>query len=175
MTKKEKNQVIEAFTEKLTNNSNFYLTDVSGLTAGATNDFRRMCFNQGVKLEVVKNTLLKNAMEKAQGNYKEVYDVLNGNTAIIFSEVGNVPAKLLRQFRLKNEKPLLKAAFVGEAFYIGDEQLSILADIKSKNEVIADIIALLQSPLKNVISALQSGGNKLSSILKTLSEKNNNN
>lgn len=171
MTKEEKNQIIDTLAEKLTNNNHFYLTDVSGLTVIDSNALRRLCFNKGISLEVVKNTLLKNAMERAERDYTESYDVLKGNTAIIFCEVGNVPAKLIREFRKKHDKPVLKAAFVEEVFYFGDEQLATLSDIKSKNEVIGDIIGLLQSPIKNVISALQSGGNKLSAILETLSEK----
>ena len=171
MTREEKNQFIDTLAEKLTDNNHFYLTDISGLTVSDSNDLRRLCFNKGVSLEVVKNTLLKNAMERAERDYTESYDVLKGNTAILFCEVGNVPAKLIREFRKKHDKPVLKAAYVEEVFYFGDEQLSILSDIKSKNEVIGDIIGLLQSPVKNVISALQSGGNKLSAILKTLSEK----
>ena len=171
MTREEKNQFIDTLAEKLTSSNNFYLTDVSGLTVSDSNNFRRLCFNKGVSLKVVKNTLLKNAMEQAEGDYAESYEVLKGNTAVIFSEVGNVPAKLIKEFRKKHDKPVLKVAYVEEAFYFGDEQLSILSDIKSKNEAIGDIIGLLQSPVKNVISALQAGGNKLSAILKTLSEK----
>ena len=171
MTREEKNQFIDTLAEKLTTSNHFYLTDVSGLTVSDSNTFRRLCFNKGVSLNVVKNTLLKNAMEQAEGDYTESYEVLKGNTAVMFSEVGNVPAKLIEQFRKKHDKPLLKVAYVEETFYFGDEQLSILSDIKSKNELIGDIIGLLQSPVKNVISALQSGGNQLSAILKTLSEK----
>jgi len=171
MTREEKNQFIDMLAEKLTSSKHFYLTDVSGLTVSESNAFRRMCFNKGVTLNVVKNTLLKNAMEQAEGDYAESYEVLKGNTAVMFSEVGNIPAKLIKQFRKKHDKPVLKIAYVEEAFYLGDEQLSILSDIKSKNELIGDVIGLLQSPVKNVISALQSGGNQLSAILKTLSEK----
>jgi large subunit ribosomal protein L10 len=150
----------------------FYLTDTSGLNAVATANLRRACFNKNIKLQVVKNKLLVKAFEKAEGrDYSQLIDVLNGPTAIMFSEVGNVPAKLIEDFRKKNKKPLLKAAYVEESFYIGDEQLKALTDIKSKEEVLGDVIGLLQSPAKNVISALKSGGNTIAGLVKTLSER----
>ena len=170
MTRQEKNQFIDSLAEKLSNSSNFYLADISGLTVSDSNDLRRTCFNNGVQLQVVKNSLLKKAMEKAEGSFEESYEVLKGNTALFFSDTGNAPAKLIKGFRKKHEKPILKGAFVEESFYIGDEQLSTLATIKSKNELIGDIIGLLQSPAKNIISGLKASGGKLSGILKTLEE-----
>jgi large subunit ribosomal protein L10 len=170
MTRQEKNQFIDSLAETLSNSSNFYLADISGLSVSDSNDLRRTCFNNGVQLQVVKNTLLKKAMEKAEGSFEESYEVLKGNTALFFSDTGNAPAKLIKDFRKKHEKPILKGAFVEESFYIGDEQLSTLATIKSKNELIGDIIGLLQSPAKNIISGLKASGGKLSGILKALEE-----
>lgn len=170
MTRQEKNQFIDSLAETLSNSSNFYLADISGLSVSDSNDLRRSCFNNGVQLQVVKNTLLKKAMEKAEGSFEESYEILKGNTALFFSNTGNAPAKLIKDFRKKHEKPILKGAFVEESFYIGDEQLSTLATIKSKNELIGDIIGLLQSPAKNIISGLKASGGKLSGILKALEE-----
>lgn len=170
MTRQEKNQFIDSLAETLSNSSNFYLADISGLSVSDSNDLRRTCFNNGVQLQVVKNTLLKKAMEKAEGSFDESYEILKGNTALFFSNTGNAPAKLIKDFRKKHEKPILKGAFVEESFYIGDEQLSTLATIKSKNELIGDIIGLLQSPAKNIISGLKASGGKLSGILKALEE-----
>lgn len=170
MTRQEKNQFIDSLAETLSNSSNFYLADISGLSVSDSNDLRRTCFNNGVQLQVVKNTLLKKAMEKAEGSFDESYEILKGNTALFFSNTGNAPAKLIQDFRKKHEKPILKGAFVEESFYIGDEQLSTLATIKSKNELIGDIIGLLQSPAKNIISGLKASVGKLSGILKTLEE-----
>ena len=171
MKKEEKNIIIESLTEQLNTNANFYLTDVSELTVGKTNSLRRSCFNKGVKLLTVKNTLLRKAMENTGRDYSGMYEALKGPTAIMFSEAANVPAKVIKDFRKTNEKPILKGAFIEEAFYIGDNQLDKLVNLKSKNELIADIIAMLESPAKNVISALQSSGGKLAGIIKTLSEK----
>ncbi len=171
MTREEKSQVIEELTDQLANNANIYLTDISGLNAITTSDLRRACFKASVKLAVVKNTLLEKAMEASDKDFGELPSVLKGNTSVMYSETGNVPAKLIKTFRKKSDKPILKGAFIEEAVYIGDEQLDALVDIKSKEELIGDIITLLQSPAKNVISALQSSGGKLSGILKTLSEK----
>jgi large subunit ribosomal protein L10 len=173
MTKAEKNQIIEILTKDLNENSNFYLTDIGGLTVERTGELRRLCFKRDVKLKVVKNTLLRIAMEKSEKDLDALYETLKGPNSIMFTETGNVPAKLIKEFRKKYkiEKPVLKGAYVEESAYIGENQLDVLENIKSKNEVIADIIALLQSPAKNVISALQSGGHKLSGILETLSER----
>ncbi|GGW79080.1 50S ribosomal protein L10 [Salegentibacter mishustinae] len=171
MTREEKSIVIEDLTAQLTDNSVVYLADISGLDAGTTSNLRRACFKANVKLAVVKNTLLAKAMEASDKEFGELPSVLKGNTSIMFSEVGNAPAKVIKEFRKKNEKPLLKGAFVDEGIYVGDDYLDTLVNIKSKEEVIGDIVGLLQSPAKNVISALKSGGGKLSGILKTLSEK----
>ncbi|MBL4593673.1 MAG: 50S ribosomal protein L10 [Flavobacteriales bacterium] len=171
MTREEKNQAIDVLTEKLNGSNIFYLTDIAGLDAEGSSNLRRSCFKSDVQLEVVKNTLLRKALEKAEGNYDELYDSLKGSTSIMFSTVGNAPAKIIKDFRKKSETPLLKGAFIEEAIFIGDEHLDALVAIKSKEELLGDIISLLQSPAKNVISALQSSGGKIAGIVKTLSEK----
>lgn len=173
MRKEEKKQLIDSLTQQLENNNNFYITDVSTLDALKTGDLRRLCFKYEIKMQVVKNTLLKKAMENAEKNYDELYETLVGNTSIMFAESGNGPAKMIKEFRKKSDRPILKGAFIEEMTYLGDEQLDFLISIKSKDELIADVIALLQSPAKNVVSALQSGGGKLAGILQTLSEKGN--
>jgi len=171
MTREEKSKVIEALTTELAENSNLYLTDISGLNAVATSALRRACFKANIKLSVVKNTLLEKAMEASDKDFGDLPSTLKGNTSVMYSETGNAPAKVIKAFRKKSEKPFLKGAFIEQAVYIGDDQLDMLVDIKSKVELIGDIIGLLQSPAKNVVSALQSGGGKLSGILKTLSQK----
>ncbi len=171
MTREEKSQVIEELTAQLTENSNIYLTDISGLNAGATSNLRRACFKANVRLAVVKNTLLEKAMEASDREFGELPSTLKGNTSVMYSETGNAPAKVIKAFRKKSDKPLLKGAFIEETVYLGDDQLDMLVDIKSKEELIGDIIGLLQSPAKNVISALKSGGGTISGILKTLSQK----
>lgn len=171
MTREEKSQVIEELTAQLADSTNIYLTDISGLDAVNTSDLRRACFKAGVKLSVVKNTLLAKAMEASEKDFGELPETLKGNTSVMYSETGNAPAKVIKAFRKKSEKPLLKGAFIEEAIYIGDEQLDTLVNIKSREELIGDIIGLLQSPAKNVVSALKSGGGKLAGIIKTLSEK----
>ena len=171
MRKDEKNQLIDAITEQLNQNSTIYLADISDLNAEDTSNLRRLCFKKDVKLMVVKNTLLKRAMEKSNKDLSELYAVLNGNTSLMFSDVGNVPAKLIKDFIKKSDRPYLKGAYVEEVSYLGNDQLEALINIKTKNELIADVMALLQSPAKQVISGLQSGGHKLTGILKTLSEK----
>jgi large subunit ribosomal protein L10 len=171
MTREEKSQVIEDLTAQLAENSNIYLADISGLDADTTSRLRRACFKAGVKLAVVKNTLLTKAMEASDRDFGELPEILKGNTSMFLSEVGNAPAKVIKEFRKKSEKPFLKGAFVEETVFVGDNQLDALVDIKSKDELIGEIIGLLQSPAKNVISALQSGGGKLSGILKTLSQR----
>ena len=174
MNKQEKNDMIATLEGMLTDNKNFYLADISGLTAEQNSALRRLCFKREVSLQVVKNTLLKKALEKNGADFSELYSALVGNTSIMQAEASNTPAKLIKEFRSKqNEKPILKAAYLEESLYIGDENLSTLADLKSKNELIGDIITLLQSPAKNVIASLQSGGNKLSGIVKALQERAN--
>lgn len=171
MTREEKANVIQNLTAQLADSPTIYLADISGLNAAQTSDLRRACFKANVKLAVVKNTLLAKAMEASEKEFGELPEVLKGNTSLMISEVGNAPAKLIKNFRKKSNRPLLKGAFVEEAIYIGDENLDKLVSIKSKEEMIGEIIGLLQSPAKNVISGLKSGGGKLAGILKTLSEK----
>lgn len=172
MRKEEKSQVIETLTEKLQNAGHFYLTDISGFTVEETNKLRALCFKRNIQLMMVKNTLLRKAMENVEGkDFSELYSVLKGSTSVMFTDVNNAPAKLILEVRKKSKKPLLKGAYVEESNYIGDNQLDALSNVKNKEELIGDIVAMLQSPAKNVISALQSGGNKLAGIVKTLSEK----
>lgn len=173
MTKEEKNQIIDSLSHQLNVSPNFYITDIGDMTVSTTSELRRLCFRKEVQLKVVKNSLLRKAMEKSDKNLSGLYDTLKGSTSIMFTETGNVPAALIKEFKtkFKSEKPILKGAYVQESIYTGDNLIDILINVKSKNEVIADVIAMLQSPAKNVISALQSGGHKLSGILKTLSEK----
>ncbi|MDT0648909.1 50S ribosomal protein L10 [Salegentibacter sp. F188] len=171
MTREEKSQVIKDLTAQLADSPTIYLADISGLNAGATSNLRRACFKADIKLSVVKNTLLAKAMEATDKDFADLPSVLKGNTSIMLSETGNAPAKVIKEFRKKSDKPLLKGAFVEEAVYVGDNYLDALVNIKSKEEVIGDIIGLLQSPAKNVVSALKSGGGKIAGILKTLSEK----
>ena len=171
MTREEKSVVIEELTAQLADNTNIYLTDISGLDAATTSNLRRACFKANIRLAVVKNTLLAKAMEASEKEFGELPETLKGNTSLMFSDVANAPAKLIKNFRKKSNKPLLKGAFVEEAIYIGDENLDALVSIKSKEEMIGEIIGLLQSPAKNVISGLKSGGGKIAGILKTLSEK----
>ena len=172
MRKEDKQVIIDSILAELQACPNFYLTDVSDLNAEKTSQLRRQCFNSGIKMLVVKNALLHKAMTKIEGkDYSDLFDVLKGSTALMLCETGNAPAKLIKNFRQKNDRPILKGAYIEECCYIGDNMLDTLVNIKSKNDLIADIIALLQSPMKNIISGLQSGGHKLSGILETLSEK----
>lgn len=171
MTREDKLTVIQDLTSQLSENATIYLADISGLDAETTSNLRRACFKANIKLSVVKNTLLAKAMEASEKDFGELPEVLKGNTSLMFSEVSNAPAKLIKNFRKNSEKPILKGAFIEEAIYVGDNQLDALVDIKSKEEVIGEIIGLLQSPAKNVISGLKSGGGKLAGIIKTLSER----
>jgi large subunit ribosomal protein L10 len=171
MKKEEKTQLIESLSERLKNISCLYITDTSELNVEVTNQLRRQCFKKDIKLMVVKNTLLRKAMEQSERDFSALYEVLVGPTAIMISESANDPAKLIKEFRKTAPKPLLKAAFIEEMAYIGDEQIDFLISIKSKDELVGDLVALLQSPARNVISAVQSGGAKIAGIVKTLSEK----
>lgn len=172
MNKQEKNQIINDLVDRLSNNKHFYLADTSALPSEKTSKLRRMCFERNIKMVVVKNTLLQKALERTNDEtFKPMYDTLRGATSILFCETANEPAKLIKEFRRTESKPVLKAAWVEESIYIGDQELDALAAIKSKNELIGEIIGLLQSPAKNVISALQSGGGKLAGIIKTLEER----
>jgi large subunit ribosomal protein L10 len=172
MNKDQKAQYIDDLAQDLSQANIVYLADTSGLTVETINNLRRRCFQSGITLRVVKNTLLEKAMERVEGrDYGQLPTVLGGPTSIMFAEVGNAPAKLIQEFRKKNDKPLLKGAYIEEAVFIGDSQLDMLVAIKSREELIGDIIGLLQSPAKNVISGLMGGGQKIAGILKTLEER----
>ncbi len=171
MRKDDKNQLVESITTLLNTYSNVYITDTSNLNVETINNFRRLCFKKDVKLQVVKNTLLKRAMDQSGKNFEDIYPFLNGPTSIMLSDTSSLPAKLIKEFRKKALKPAIKAAFIEESIYTGDNLLDVLASIKTKNEMIGEVIALLQSPVTNVISALQSGKHTLAGIVKTLSEK----
>ena len=172
MKKEDKALIIEKIKETIGEYACFYLVETAGLNAEKTSALRRECFNSDIKLMVVKNTLLHKALEQMEGNYEELYPALKESTSLMCCNPGNAPAKLLKNFRQKDDVlPKLKAAYVEETIYVGEDQLETLANIKSKNELIADVVALLQSPAKNVISALQSGGNTIHGILETLSKK----
>ena len=171
MTKQEKVQEIQDLTSEITSVKNLYLTDIAGLDAIQTTALRRACFNANIRLSVVKNTLLAKAMEASEKDFGELKSVLKGNTSLMISDAGNAPAKLIKDFRKKSDKPLLKGAYIEETIYIGDDQIDYLESIKSKEELIGDVISILQSPAKNLILALQSGKSNLSGILKTLSER----
>ena len=171
MTREEKSKVIENLTTQLSENPIIYLADISSLNANSTTNLRRACFKAGVKLEVVKNTLLAKAMEGSDKDFGDLSQTLVGNTSIMFSETGNAPAKVIKEFRKKSDRPVLKGAYIEESVYVGDDQLENLVNIKSKEELLGEIIGLLQSPAKNVISALKSGGSTIAGIVKTLSER----
>ncbi|MDR0815550.1 MAG: 50S ribosomal protein L10 [Bacteroidales bacterium] len=171
MKKEEKGQIIDGLVEQINSYPHIYIADTSGLNAADTSALRRLCFGRGIKLVVAKNTLLKKALEQADGQYEELYGVLKTPTSVLFSNESSTPAKLIKEFRKSHNRPLLKAAYVEESVYVGENQLEVLATIKSKNELIGDIILLLQSPAKNVVSALQSGSHLLAGLVKTLSEK----
>lgn len=173
MTKEEKAKIIQQLSDKLSEYPHFYLADTSAMTVADVNKFRGDLFDKGLSIRVVKNTLLTKAFEQHDGKFDEALDILKGTTAVVFTETANLPAKVIKDFRKSNEKPILKAAFIEESIYIGDDQLKALAELKSKEELLGEIIGLLQSPAKNVISALQSGGGKLAGILQTLSEREN--
>jgi large subunit ribosomal protein L10 len=171
MKRSEKLEIIDNLTKEINSYSHFYLADVADLNSEDTSSLRRLCFSKQVKLVVVKNTLLRKALEKSDKKAEELYDVLKGNTSIMFCEVGNVPAILIKEFSKKRSKPVLKAAYVQESVYVGANQLEALVSIKSKEELLGELIGLLQSPIKTVLGQLQSGGTTIHGILKTLSEK----
>ena len=173
MRKEEKSTIVNQISESLEAYSHFYLTDIEALDALQTSDLRRSCFKNEIKLVVVKNTLLKRALEQSEIDYSELYPTLKGNTSVMFTNTGNAPAKMIKDLRKTSDKPILKSAFVEESVYVGDEQLEFLSAIKSKDELLGDIIALLQSPAKNVISALQSGSGTIHGLLEAIGEKNN--
>ncbi|MFC2098065.1 50S ribosomal protein L10, partial [Bacteroidota bacterium] len=161
MILEEKNKVVDKLTTEVSDYNHFYLADISDLNAEETYMLRKNCHNDEIKLVVVKNTLLKRALEKSEGKYDELFDILKGSTSIMFSNVGNKPARLIKEFRKKYDRPILKGAYVEESVYIGEDQLETLSNIKSKEELIGDIIMILQSPVHNVISSLKSGSNIL--------------
>lgn len=171
MNKADKKAEIDALTEKFASASNFYITDPSALTVENANKLRRACFKAGVEMRVAKNTLLRIALQNNNKLTPELDASLHGPTAILFCDTANTPAKVIKEFRKTNDKPELKAAWIDASVYVGDSQLEVLSSLKSKNELIGEIIGLLQSPTKNVIGALQSGGQKLSGILKTLEDR----
>ncbi len=172
MKKEEKNKIIESLASTFSKYHSFYITDVSNLSVETTNKLRRKCFSSNIKLKVAKNTLIRKALEKVNhGNYDQLFPSLKGSSAIMFTEVSNTPAKLIREFRRQHDKPILKCAYIDSSVFSGDQYVETLAALKSKNELIGDIIGLLQSPVQNVISALQSGGGKLAGILKTLESR----
>lgn len=175
MTKEKKAIIIEDLAEKFANTNYFYITDASGLSVGQINAFRRMCFDKGIEYKVVKNTLIRKALERSATDYTPFNDqVLKGFSGILFSEAGNAPAKLIKEFRKKDKggvKPKLKGASIDSDLFIGEENLDFLSTLKSKDELIGVVISMLQSPANNVISALQSGKNVLAGVVKTLSER----
>ncbi|PLX08963.1 MAG: 50S ribosomal protein L10 [Marinilabiliales bacterium] len=171
MKREDKHVLIENIKESVDNYSHFYLADISGLDAQQTHELRKKCFEKDIKLTVVKNTFFKRALEASEGNYEELYEVLKENTTIMFCNVANVPAKLIKELNKKNDKPLFKAAFAEESIYIGVDKLDALASLKSKEELIGDIIMLLQSPMKTVLGQLESGNRTLAGVVKTLSER----
>ena len=170
MKKELKDTIIVELGEKLKEYPHFYLVDVTGLDAENTSKLRRKCFKNEIKMIVVKNKLLHKALEAAEVDFSEIYPALKGNTAVFFCNTANVPAKLLKEYT-KEGIPALKAAYAEEGIFVGADKLDELAAIKSKNELIADVVALLQSPVKNVVSALQSGASTIHGVLKTLGER----
>jgi len=170
MKKENKDTIIVELGEKLKEYPHFYLVDVTGLNADSTSKLRRKCFKSEIKMVVVKNKLLHKALEAAEMDFSELYPALKGNTAVLFTQTANEPAKLLKDYT-KDGIPALKAAYAEEGIFVGADKLEELASIKSKNELIADVVALLQSPVKNVVSALQSGASTIHGVLKTLGER----
>ena len=171
MKREDKNVIVDQLTAEINQAKHFYIADIGGLNASETVALRRICFKEDVKLLVVKNTLLQKALERAEGHYEDLYPVLNGPTSIMITDTGNKPAKMIKTFRKKHKKPELKGAYVEECVYVGDNLIDNLIAVKSRQELIADLIATLQSPMNNVMSSLQSGKHILAGIVKTLSEK----
>lgn len=171
MNREEKQEIVNALTEQIKSYGNFYITDTADLTVAKINGIRRKCFDKGIAIQVVKNTLIKKALVEAGVDSEELIGILKGSSTLLFSETGNAPAKLIKELRKEGDKPVLKGAYIDTAVFIGDNQIDALSKLKSKNELIGDIIGLLQSPAKNVISGLQSGGNTLAGLVKTLQER----
>lgn len=170
-TKEKKNSLIQELTKKLNEYDHFYLTDISELDAEKTSDLRRKCFEKNIKLEVVKNTLFKKAIDQSDKTIENIDELLKDSTSVMFCETANAPGKLIKDLRKDNEKPILKAAFVEQSFYVGDDQIEALADLKSKEELIADLIYTLKDPMNRVLSSLKSSSHTIAGIVKTLSEK----
>ena len=174
MEKNQKNIEIATLKEKFSNSQYFYITDSSTLSVEKINKFRRLCFNSGIEYRVSKNTLIRKALEQVGAGYEEIYPLLNGPTGVMFSTDGAAPAKLLQEFRKTNEKPVLKGAYIDSSIFVGDTQIAVLAKLKSKKELLGEIIGLLQSPASNVISGLQaSSAQKIAGLLKTLEDRTN--
>ena len=176
MTREEKANIIEELATKFSNHSHFYITDATGFTVAQVNNFRSMCFKNGIEYRVYKNTMIRKALEKQEGtDFSPLFDVLHGFSGVMFSkEIGNTPAKVIREFRTKMEgKPVLKGASIDSSLFIGDENLNMLSELKSKNELIGEVISLLQSPAKNVISALLSSKHTVAGLVKALEERGN--
>jgi len=171
MNKEEKHELVASLAEQMKEYGNFYITDTANLTVAKVNHIRRQCFESNITMLVAKNSLIKKAMETVGGDFTPMYDVLKGSSSILFSKSGTAPAKLIKQLRKKGEKPILKAAYIDASIFVGDNQLDTLINLKSKEQLVGEIIGLLQSPAKNVISALQSGGNILAGVVKTLQER----
>jgi large subunit ribosomal protein L10 len=173
MTRAEKSATIEVLKEKISNSSFFYITDSSTLTVEQVNKLRRMCFEKGIEMTVVKNTLVKKALEAApqEKNYEPLYEALHGPTALMFTEVANLPARLIKEFRGDKERPAVKAAYIDTAVYIGDDQLEALSSLKSRDELLGDLLGLLGAPAANLLGALQSGGSNIMGLLKALEER----
>jgi large subunit ribosomal protein L10 len=171
MKREDKNVIVEQLIDEINQAKHFYIADIGGLNASDTTALRRTCFKEEIKLLVVKNTLLQKALERADGQYEELYPILNGPTSIMISDTGNKPAKMIKTFRKKYKKPELKGAYVEECVYVGENLVDKLIAVKSRQELIADVVALLQSPVNNVMSSLQSGKHILAGVVKTLSER----
>lgn len=171
MNKEQKGEIIEMLTQKFNEYNFIYVTDVAGLNAQKTSELRRELFKNGIEMEVAKNTLIEKALEKSDKDYSKLVDTLKGNTALMFSTDSKTPAKIIKAFRKKDTVPSLKSAYIDSDVFIGDDQLESLIKLKSKSELIGEVIGLLQSPAQRVISALQSGGGKIAGIVKTLSER----
>ena len=173
MTREEKATAIESLKETVSNNNVIYLSDISGIDAETTSKLRRLCHSRGISLQVVKNTMLKKALENSEKDFEPFYVALKGNTSLMIANAGNAPAQIIKEFRKKSDRPVLKGAFIDDSFYIGDEHLEVLSTLKSKEELIGDIIALLQSPAKNVVASLQSGKQTIAGLVKALGEREN--
>lgn len=170
-TREEKERIVELLQDRFSESANFYLADMSQLSVNDTNTFRKRCYDEGIYVQVVKNNLIKKALENANINDENLHELIEGPSSVIFADNINAPAKIIKEFRKTHDRPLLKGAYVEETLYVGDDQLDTLASLKSREELIGDIVGTLQSPMKNVVSALQSGGNKISGILKTLGDR----